>query len=353
MSYTTPVFADIRQTILNDWTSLNPQWATAFDSDNYIRASGFASAVEGLYAHQQWAVRQQFPDTADSEYLKYHAALRKITRRAPSTAAGVLRVSGTVAAGVPAGTAFTVGAQSYATTAAGVVGAGGTVDVAAQATVPGLASNLAANTAAVLTSAPAGTQSAALVVMMDSGSDIEGDTSLLARYLSVLQQPPQGGSKADWKRWALEVPGVVNAYVYPLRSGVGTVDVCITSSTGVPSAALIQVVIDHLEPIRPVGFEAYTIFGPTMLPVPVTAVLVLAPGYTLATVTAAITTALQAYFATLAPKDVVYRSKIESIISDVPGVLDRTLTSPAANVMPASTVNLVEQAKLGAVVLTT
>lgn len=356
MSFTTPEFSAIRQAILADLLSLDPQQASSTDSDNYIRASGFASAVEGLYQHQQWAVRQQFPDTADSDYLEHHANLHGLERKPAVAATGVLQVTGTPGLALPMGTPFTAtGASSqstYITTGRAQIGVDGTALVSAQASTPGLAGNQAPNTPATFTSAPAGVDAAAVLVTMDSGADAESDAPLLARLLDLLRQPPRGGSKADWRRWALEVPGVANAYVFPLRQGVGTVDVCITSSTGVPSAALIQSVVDHIEPLRPVAMSHFRIVGPTLRPVAVSASLVLAPGTSLAVASAAITTSLQAYFASLAPGDGVYKSKIEALISETPGVLDRTVISPLANVLPASTALVIELARLGVVTLT-
>jgi uncharacterized phage protein gp47/JayE len=69
----------------------------------------------------------------------------------------------------------------------------------------------------------------------------EGDASLLSRLLSRIQQPPAGGNRYDWPRWAKEVSVqhttndttftelVQNAYVYENLRGSGTVTVVITA----------------------------------------------------------------------------------------------------------------------------
>ncbi|WP_413462564.1 baseplate J/gp47 family protein [Kingella kingae] len=44
-----------------------------------------------------------------------------------------------------------------------------------------------------------------------------------------MRRPPAGGNQYDYKNWALSVDGVSSAYVYPLRRGLGTVDIAITS----------------------------------------------------------------------------------------------------------------------------
>ncbi|WP_230478800.1 baseplate J/gp47 family protein [Kingella kingae] len=76
--------------------------------------------------------------------------------------------------------------------------------------------------------APAGVQSDC-VITAQGGTDAESDASLLARLLERLRRPPAGGNQYDYKNWALSVDGVSSAYVYPLRRGLGTVDIAITS----------------------------------------------------------------------------------------------------------------------------
>uniref|UniRef100_UPI0032B60DD4 baseplate J/gp47 family protein n=1 Tax=Escherichia coli TaxID=562 RepID=UPI0032B60DD4 len=75
-------------------------------------------------------------------------------------------------------------------------------------------------------------------------------------YLDILRRPPAGGNKYDYKRWALEVDGVTSAYVEPLRRGLGTVDVAITSANDLPSQELINAVLAHIEEVRPVTARA-------------------------------------------------------------------------------------------------
>ncbi|KES10430.1 hypothetical protein (DUF2349) [Snodgrassella alvi SCGC AB-598-O11] len=76
-----PTFEEIRNAILRDTVSLNPEADISSDSDNYIRASSLASCATGQYAHQAWILKQFFPDTADSDYLERHCNLRGIRRK--------------------------------------------------------------------------------------------------------------------------------------------------------------------------------------------------------------------------------------------------------------------------------
>lgn len=50
-----------------------------------------AAQVEALYAQADWVNRQSFPQTAEGQYLDYHAGMRSIERTAAVRATGTLR----------------------------------------------------------------------------------------------------------------------------------------------------------------------------------------------------------------------------------------------------------------------
>jgi uncharacterized phage protein gp47/JayE len=346
MAFTTPDFAAIKTALLRDLANQLPDAAATSDSDFGVRAGATAASVEGLYEHQRWIARQVFPDTADTEYLELHASDHGLARKAATYATGAATFAGAAGAVIALGTeAKTVAGLSFLTTEAAVIGAGGTAVVAVQASASGAASNLAAATALTLTSAPSGVQGAAsLATATTGGTDAETDAELLARVLDVMRNPPAGGNAADWRRWALEVDGVSAAYVFPLRRGLGTVDVLVTSAGGLPSGDILAAVQTHLDAERPAGASDFQVLAPSLVAVAVTAQVRLS-GLTLAQAQTAIATALAAYFETLEPGDPAYRSRIETAISGVDGVVDRVVTLPAATVE----VGAVEWARLGTV----
>lgn len=352
MSFPTKDYRQIRADILRDIGNQLPAAYVGDDSDFAVRANAVGASIEGLYEHQQWISRQIFPDTADSDYLESkHANPRGITRKAAAFATGTARFSGIVASAVPLGTeAKTNSGVAFVTIAAGVIGAGGTVDLAAKASVAGLAGNQAAATALVLSAAPAGVQVAASIVAMTGGADIETDAALLARVLFVMRSPPMGGAAHDYFTWALEVPGVTDAYIFTQRRVPNGVDVVVETTGGVPSAQLLADVLAHIELVRPACVDLITM-APTLVPVNVTGALSLV-GVTLADATTAINAVLQAYFATLEIGDVVRKIKIEALITGVKGVVDVNLTSPAANVLILADATHSEIGTLGVVTLT-
>jgi uncharacterized phage protein gp47/JayE len=351
MPFTTPLFSDIRAELLRDLQNLQPDADVAVDSDNYVRATILASAIEGLYQHQQWMVRQIFPDTAESEQLDRHAQLHGITRKAAGAATGSITFSGTPGSAIGAGVeAKTADGLAFVTTASGAVGGGGTVSLAAQASLPGAAGNVAAGTALTLTSPPAGVVSAASVDSMTGGADTEADTDLLSELLDVLRNPPAGGNAYDYRRWAKRVTGVESAFVYPGRRGIGTVDVVVVAAgPGLPSTQLISDVQTYIDEQRPVACKGALVLAPTELDVPVTVDVSLVSGATLLDVTALIETALAEYFNGLNPGETAVKSRIEALVSDLTGVADRVISLPAANVVPAVNTSVVEWCRLGTV----
>lgn len=354
MPFTTPVLADIRTELLRNLQNLQPDADVSVDSDNYIRATAVASAIEGLYQHQQWIVKQIFPDTAQTELLDRHAGLHSLSRKPAAAAAGSITFSGTPGSAIGIGVeAKTADGLAFVTTQSGNIGAGGTVDLAAQAALPGAAGNVAAGTALTLTAPSAGVASAAVVVGMSGGVGTESDASLLARLLDVLRNPPAGGNAYDYLRWANEVSGVESAYVYPLRRGLGTVDIAIIAAgTALPSAQLLSGVQAHIEDVRPVACKDVDVVAPAELIVPVTAQIKLGNGQTLASATALIEAALADYFKDLSPGDTAVKSRIEALISGLSGINDRVVTAPAANVVPTVDANVIQWCRLGVVTVT-
>jgi uncharacterized phage protein gp47/JayE len=348
--FPTPDYSALRAALLRDISNQLPDAAVGADSDFAIRANAVAAAIEGLYQHQQWIVRQMLPDTADADYLERWAGLYSIVRKAAVAASGSITFALTSGGLIPAGTeAKSADGTAFVTTAAGSLAAAGALTLAAVAVLPGAAGNLAASSALTLSAAPAGVANlASLVIAMAGGADSESDAALLARLLSRLRRPPHGGNAADYLSWAQAVAGVAEAYVYPMRRGLGTVDVVIEGvGGGLPSAQLISATQAAINLVKPVTANCL-VLAAVHIPVAVTAVLSLNSG-TLAQASAVINTGLTAYFAQLKPGDSVIKSRLAAIIADAPGVLDFNLTAPIANVNTQVTANAVELPILGAV----
>lgn len=228
-------FEQIRANYLRDLQNQNPAAHVHVGSDNHVRATAIAAVGEGQYQHQEWILRQAFADTADSAYLEKHAAKYGIYRKTATFAGGKVRVRGAVGATVPVGQQINVGDKVYLAAESAVIGALGSAEIAVIATVAGSAQNQATETTAILQSVPTGIDSSAVLLTMVGGTDAESDESLLARYEERLRRPAAGGNQYDFRNWCLEVPGVVDAFIYPLRRGNGFVDAVIWVKTVSPA----------------------------------------------------------------------------------------------------------------------
>lgn len=297
MTVSIKTLAVIREEILRDYRSLIPDAVIKSDSEIYAKASAVASALDGVYSYLLWQKKQMFADTADSDMLDRHAAQRGLTRKPASRASGSVTVTGTAGTVLASGVALTDDAGlAFVVTADSEIGAGGTAVAAIRAVATGVASNLVAGTALNLSGAASGIDASATVISLAGGGPVESDVDLLARLLDVIRNPPAGGNKHDYKKWALEVAGVANAYVYPLRRGIGTVDVVITAAGGLPSAELITTVQTYIDARRPTGMRGFAAIPPVLRLVPVTVRATLVYGAVWDTVQAAIQNVITNYF---------------------------------------------------------
>lgn len=350
MPYAVPSFEQIRDNILRDVRNLLPDADTGADSDHRVRASATAAALEGIYTHQKWIVRQIFPDSADSENLARHAALRGIAPKKPAVAAqGTMRITGVAGLVVPAGLqGSALDGRLYTTAAAGRLDPAGQAVIPAAAVVAGSAGNSVAGTELSLNGAPPGIDSTATLQSMLGGVERETDAELLARLLFIIRHPPAGGNAYDFRRWAMDVPGVTDAYVYPLRRGLGTVDVAITSGGGLPSEATLQAVRDYIESVRPVTAKGVLVFAPVQKLVDLVIEVALS-GVALDVARPDIVAALAAQFELIAPGGTWVRSQAGTRVSSVIGITDYNVTEPMTNIHALVDATRVEWLRLGAV----
>lgn len=345
MSFTILDQDTIATNILRDISNQLPEADTGTDSDYGVRAAAEGSAIEGLYQHQDWITKQIFPDSADSDMLALHARVRGLSKKSATPASGTVQLNGVPGSPANAGLlVLLIGGLQYQTTAAATIGADGTATVPAVAVMAGSAGNVASGAALTVSSPPSDFTSVATIVSMVGGTDDETDDGLLARLLDVIRNPPAGGNKYDFRRWAMNVPGVSAAYVYPLRRGLGTVDIAITASGGLPSDDTIAATQAYIDSVRPVTAKNALVIAPTIVPIDHE---VNVDGMAPTAAQPLIQASLDAYFAQLAPGDPYVRSKAAATISDISGMTDSQLVTPTANVTPEVDANAVQWCQLG------
>ena len=238
----------------------------------------------------------------------------------------------------------------YETTANAVISSNGNVTVPVRALATGASYNITTATKGSFMAAPVGVQSDVVLNNIIGATDAESDASLLERLLEIIRRPPAGGNRYDYRIWALSVDGVDAAYVYPLRRGLGTVDIAITSNNDVPSDETVQRCQTYIDDVRPVTARESKVVKPDVTKVNFN-IQVKISGVTLPEIKVAISTALSDYFNTLTPGDDLIVSQCEAVVNNLVGVVDRKFTAPITN-LKADVRTKIEWFRLGTITVT-
>lgn len=351
MPYIAPPFETIRTRALREIRSLVPDADITSDSDNFVRASSVSAVAEGIHQQGAWTARQIFPDSADFDELKKHAATRNVYPKSATVAGSTLALTGTVGVTLPIASQarHTASGIVLTTTAAATFDASGTAVAPVTTSETGAALN-GLEGAATLSSPPLGVDSACTLAALKGATDDEKQESLLARYLDVLRNPPSGGNLHDYRRWALSVDGVSTVLVIPKRRGGNAVDVVITSAGGPSSADIIAACQAYIDSVAPAGADVW-VFTPAVLSVDLALSLALSTGYTLDDLQESVESAGAGVIDPLVPLETLYRIRLTAAISSLAGVVDFDLITPAANVSASGDPAVVNWIRLGTVTL--
>lgn len=315
------------------------------------------------YAYLDYIAKQSTPFNATDENLAGWMAMKSVYRKPASAAQSPsVQAKGTVDAILPVGTVLNRSdGYQYTTDTELIIASTGYGTASVTAVLPdisddvtggGASGNADAGTILTLDSnAPGIENQVTLLVAATGGADIEDEEDFRSRGLLAFQNPPQGGSDADYKSWALAVSGVTRAWVKRRLNGAGTVGVYImcdnNSNGGFPVGTdgvsqledwgAVKATGDQLavaDYIYPRQTDTAIVF--VCSPIQKTINLVIG-GLTGAdsTTVAAIKAALTDLFFDAAQPDgtgIVYLSDINLAIGSVSGTTGYILNSPSANI---------------------
>lgn len=338
MPFAKPTLNEIIDRLVTDVASRIPGAGTTLLRRSLagVLARAEAGAVYSLYGYLDFIAKQAIPDTATDEYLLRWAAIWLPDGRKPATFAtgtDALQVSGAIGSFMPSGTTFVRSDQVVFRTTEDLTltGATGVVDVTAQ--LAGEAGNTVAGISLQLQQPVSGFSSTAVVVSpgIQGGVEQESLAALQARLIKRIQQPPQGGSVADYETWALAVPGVTKVWVFPLALGPGTVTVYVgnddVGSNYIPSPAVVAAAQAYIDERRPVT-AAVTVLAPVADPRPHS--IGLTPNNT-TTQNAVRAELVDMYAREAVPGGIILLSKVREAVSVANGVLNSAVTVPAAD----------------------
>ena len=169
-------------------------------------AGGLSREIHNYF---RWTLLQRFIQTADLEFLIEWGEMLGTPRKSPSPAVGTIRITATVDQTLPTGARMTRPSDSgvYFTTGPGeIINGTGTAPIAA--VEPGVNGAVKDGVEFTLTPGVLGVTKIEAAGDVGGGADEEDVESYRSRLLQRIQNPPMGGTDADWERWALEVPGV-------------------------------------------------------------------------------------------------------------------------------------------------
>ena len=301
--------------------------------DLAARLYATAAQIYALYVQADWVNRQCFPQTAQGEYLDYHAQLRALERKAAVCAQGVVRFFGDAASilgrNIPAGTVcMTSGLVRFVTTEDRVLAAGqSSVDAPVRAVQAGKAGNVAAGAVRSLAAAPVGITGCTNPAAMSGGMDAEDDESLRGRILNSFLRLPNGANSAFYEQGALSFDEVVAAVALPRSRGVGTVDVVIATTQGLPEQSLLDRVNRYFRERREIAVDVQT-----LAPEAVTVnVVVQIQSADMEQSHAKVKQVLQDWFSGQRLGENVLRAKLGNLVFDVDGVENYVLQEPATD----------------------
>lgn len=334
MPFERPSLADLIDRAVADIETRLPGTDARLRRSNLnVLARVHAGAVHQLYGHLDYLAKQLMVDTAEGVYLERYSSMWGRLRLPAAFAEGNVTFTGANGTVIPTGTELQRGDEQAYTTAADATIAAGAATVAVVASVAGAAGNAEAGVALQMTTPVAGVNSAVTVAAggLSEGADEERDNALRARVLRRIRQLPNGGSKADYVTWALEVPGVTRAWCYPGELGPGTVTVRFVrdnDASFIPDAGEVAAVQAYIEELRPVTANV-TVVAPVAVAMNFNITLV--PN------TAAVRAAVEAELRDVLrreaePAGTILVTHLREAISVAVGEMNHILNAPAADV---------------------
>ena len=305
--------------------------------DLAARLYAAAAQVQALYAQAEWVLNQSFPQTAQGEYLDFHAETRGISRAQAEKAAGTLRFSITTAVGqdleIPAGTVcMNAGGVRFQTTQGAVLEAGElTVDVPAEAMESGASGNVSPGTVVLMAVPPAGIERCTNPEAFAGGTDAESDEALRQRILDSYWRLPNGANAAYYEQSALGYPGVAAATAVGRARGIGTVDVYVATEAGLPDTALLTAIETALQAKREIAVDV-EVCAPQEQTVDVTVAIQAAEGYTYDQAEDAADAAIRAHFTGNLLGKGVTLAELGHLLYSLDSVANYRFTAPAADV---------------------
>lgn len=303
---------------------------------NLTRSTALIAAELRQY-HFPEIIKLIFPESSYGTFLREHAKSRGMKVKEATPARGEITITGAVGTVIQAGSLVSTAAANnepsvdYKVLRSTKIPDSGSVTVAIECTQTGIIGNTQADTVVLVSSGIKGITAVTNEAAITGGTEEESDESLIQRILEHDQSLGDSftGSVADYKRWAMEVPGVGSATVIPAQDDSGLITIIITDSNGEPATGqLCTEVYNHImKPDDPdnrlAAVNAYlSVTAPATMAIGIQATVELSDGYTIDSVKTAYMAQLALYLPeALEAKEIKY-TKLWAALSASEGVND-------------------------------
>ena len=278
-----------------------------------------------------------FPEWSSGEFLDKLGRAVALTRKSATAAETTLKVTGTANTTIPEGFVFSTAATTisdnieFASTEEITLDSNGEGEVPVMCTETGTVGNVPANSITLMSSPVSGISSITNEAAATGGTDEETDEAFSARIVERERDGENSfvGCDADYKRWAMEVDGVGAAIVVPEWDGPGTVKIIVMDANGEPATAtIITNVYDHIMSpddqslrLAPIG-ATLTVNTASVMPLTITADIVLDEDYSVNDVTEAFKTSLASCLEQAMTEGTLRITRVGAILSRTEGVVD-------------------------------
>lgn len=265
-----------------------------------------------------------FAESSYGEYLTKRAGEFGVDRKLGTQAAGLVKFTGNDGVVIPTGTLLkTAGGLLYSTVEELTLNAGMKDTVTVEAESIGTLYNVPANTINVLPVKIPGITAVTNPNPLTTGTNPETDADLLKRLLLKVRNPSTSGNVTHYQNWALEVPGIGDAKVFPLWNGPGTVKIVVIDTEKKPvSDDLRQSAVAYIDSMRPIGVDL-SVLSAQGKTIDITAWITCETNYTAADVRDSFLEKLEEYRKQIAfKKPYVSYAVIGSLLLDSEGIVD-------------------------------
>jgi hypothetical protein len=139
--------------------------------------------------------------------------------------------------------------------------------------------NVSAGRVIYLALPPSGITACTNPEAISGGQDEEDDESLRQRIMSTYNRLSNGANAAFYQQAAMAFDGVSAAAVLPRNRGAGTVDIVVTSHSGLPDLQLLEELQDYFTQVREIAVDV-AVRPPEVINVNMNIGITPKPGYT-------------------------------------------------------------------------